>query len=291
MANTIAGANLAVISEQTLPHLEAVFAPLAGIVTDFSDEVASRGESVTTRIATVPTAADLSSGYTSGNTTLTAYTTTLDTFYGYVVGFKDAERSKSSIDLNRTFVSPMVEALATKVFGDLWNLVVNANFSSSEVITAANFDRNDLIDIRATLNAAKAPKLDRTVWANSGHYAALLKTLNSAEIPGMTEEKSEGVVPRVAGFDVYEQSLADNNGESLAAFCFQKSALLMAARGVDTPSNFNGEVENLVIPGLNIPVQMRQWYDADGGELKTSIGLLYGVKAGPGAYGHRVTIA
>lgn len=291
MANTIAGANLAVIAEATLPHLEAVFSPLAGVVTDFSSDIAVKGESVTTRVATVPTAADLSSGYTSGNTTLTAYTTTLDKFYGYVVGFKDSERSKSSIDLNRTFVSPMVEALATQVFGDLWNLVVNANFSSSEVIAAASFDRDDLIDIRATLNTAKAPKMDRTVWANSSYYANLLKTLNSAEIPGMTVEKAEGVVPRVAGFDVYEQSLADANGESLGVFCFQKSALIMAARGVDTPSEFNGSVENLVIPGLNIPVQMRQWYDADGGELKTSISLLYGVKAGPSAYGHRVTTA
>jgi len=36
--NTIAGANLAQIAEETLPHLQSCFAPLAGIVTDFSDD-------------------------------------------------------------------------------------------------------------------------------------------------------------------------------------------------------------------------------------------------------------
>ena len=142
--NTIAGVNLAQIAEETLPHLQALFAPLAGVITDFSSDIAQEGASVTTRFATVPTAVDLSSGYTSQNTTLTAKTVTLDTFYGFVYGFKDVERSKSSLFLNDLFVSPALQAVGTKVFGDLWNLVVAANFSTSTTITAANFDRDDI---------------------------------------------------------------------------------------------------------------------------------------------------
>ena len=291
--NTIAGANLAQIAEETLPHLQSCFAPLAGIVTDFSDDVAQAGASVTTRYATKPSAVDLSSGYTSQNTTLTAATVSLDTFYGFVYGFKDDERSKSSIHLNDTFIAPAVQSLGDKVFGDLWNLVTASNFATNSTVTAANFDRDDVVDLAVSLtDTLKAPKIGRTIWADPSHYGALVKTLNSAEIPGMTAEKMEGAVPRVSGFDIYESDLCDDNGENLAAFAFHKSALIMAGRSVDTElaAQAGVEVENVVIPGLNLPVQFRRWYDPTLGELKYSVGLLYGVAKGTGM-GHRVVTA
>ena len=283
MANTIAGVNLAQVAEETLPHLTSCFAPLRGIVTDFSADISSEGASVATRIPTKPTAQDLSSGYSRSDTTLTAKTITLDTFYGFVWGFNDVERSKSSLMLNDLFITPALDALGTKVFGDIWNLVVNANFATSSTITAANFDRDDVVDLGTTLtDTKKAPKAGRTLWCDPQHYGALVKTLNSAEFPGITAEKAEAMVPRVAKFDVYETDLADANGENLAAFAFHRSSLLMAARGVDsTGAQAAGvEVENVVIPDLNLPVQFRRWYDPDTGYLKYSVGLLYGVAVG-----------
>lgn len=283
MANTIAGVNLAQVAEETLPHLQTCFAPLAGVMTDFSSDIAQEGASVTTRVPTKPTAQDLSSGYTTTDTTLTAKTVTLDTFYGFVWGFKDVERSKSSIHLNDTFIRPALDALGTKVFGDVWNLVLNANFGTSSTITAANFDRDDVVDLGTTLtDTKKAPKEGRSIWADPQHYGALVKSLNSAEIPGLIAEKAEGMVPRVAKFDVYETDLADNNSENLAAFAFHRSSLLMAARGVDSEgaADVGVEVENVTIPDLNLPVQFRRWYDPNAGELKYSVGLLYGVAVG-----------
>jgi len=291
--NTISGVNLASIAEESLPALQSCFAPLAGIITDFSDDIAAEGASVTTRVPTKPSAVDLASGYTSQNTTLTAKTINLDTFYGYVWGFKDSERSKSSVRLNDLFVEPALQALGDKVFGDLWNLVLAANFATSSTITAANFDRDDVIDLAASLtDTKKAPKSGRTIWADPQHYAALLKTLNSAEIPGMTAEKMEGMVPRVSGFDIFETDLADANGENLAAFAFHKSALLMAGRQVDSEGAAEAgvEVETVVIPDLNLPIQFRRWYDTNAGELKYSVGLLYGVAVG-NDFGHRVVTA
>jgi hypothetical protein len=291
--NTIAGVNLAQIAEETLPSLQSLFAPLAGVITDFSNDISNEGASVTTRFATKPTAVDLASGYTSQNTTLTAKTVTLDTFYGFVYGFKDVERSKSSLMLNDLFIQPSLQALGDKVFGDLWNLVVNANFGTSTTITAANFDRDDIVDIGTTLtNTKKAPKSGRTIWAAPGHYASIIKTLNSAEFPGMDMNKTEGIAPRVAGFNLYESDQCDANAENLAAFAFHRTALLMAARGVDATgaAEVGVEVENITIPGLNLPVQFRRWYDANAGELKYSIGLLYGVAFGMD-FGVRVVTA
>ena len=137
-----------------------------------------------------------------------------------------------------------MSALGDKVFGDLWDLVVNSNFDDSTTITAANFDRDDVADLRATLNdTKKAPAQGRALICDSQHYAALVKTLNAAEIPGMTAEKQEGVVPRVSGFDVYETNIADANSENCAAFAMHRSSLLFAGRAVDATGAAEAGVE------------------------------------------------
>ena len=269
MANTIAGANLAEIAQESLAGLSSLFAPISALTTDFSSDIQGAGESVTTRYPTKPTAADMSAGIktASQDVAMTAATVTLNQHYGFTYGFTDVERSKSSINLNALFIEPALQALGDKVYGDVWDLITAANFATAEVITAANFDRDDLADLSATLTETKkAPQAGRSVFMNPTYYASLVKTLNSAEIPGITEEKAEGIVPRVAKFDAYETDLADANGENLAAFAFQRNSLLMAGRSVDTElaEQAGIEVENVVIPGLGLPVQFRRFYDNDG---------------------------
>jgi len=291
--NTIAGANLAEIAQESLPALTSLLQPLSALVTDFSSEVSSEGASVTTRYPTKPTAVDLSSGYTSQNTAMTAKTVTLDTFYGFVYGFKDVERSKSSIRLNDLFLEPALNAIGDKIFGDVWNLITAANFATSTTITAANFDRDDLIDLGATLTATKgAPKTGRGVFMNPTYYGSILKTLNDAEMPGIISEKTEGVAPRVNKFDLFESDQADANSENLAAFAFHRSSLLFAGRRVDSEGfvENGGEIVDIEVPGLGLPLQWRRWYDKNAGELKYSLGLLYGVAQGQD-FGVRVTSA
>ena len=292
MANTIAGANLAEIAQESLPGLQTLFAPLSGIHTDFSNDIQSRGESVTTRFPTKPTAADLSGGYVAAasDVAMTAKTITLNNFKGFVYGFDDLERSKSSIDLHALFIEPAQQAVGTAIFGDLWNTVTAANFATSSVITAANFNRDNLVDLGTTLtDTKKAPQTGRFILTNPTYYGSLVKTLNSAEMPGITEGKTEGIVPRVNKFDIYESDIADANAENLAAFAGHRSSLLMAARTVDS-RGFTGELEEVVIPGLGMTIQYRMWYDNNTGKLYVSMGVLYGVSAGVD-YGVRVTTA
>ena len=239
MPNTIAGVNLAEIAQESLEGLSSLFAPLSALTTDFSTDIRDAGESVTTRYPTKPTAADMSTGYktAAADVAMTAATITLDTHYGFTYGFTDVERSKSSINLNNLFVQPALQALGDKVFGDIWNLVTAANFATSSTITAANFDRDDLVDLGATLtDTKKAPQQGRAIFMNPTYYASLVKTLNSAEFPGLISDKAEAMVPRVAKFDSYETDLADANAENLAAFAFQKNALLMACLLYTSPS-------------------------------------------------------
>lgn len=249
------GVFLAQIAQQSLAHLTNAFAPLRGITTDFSTDVASAGQSVTTRFATVPSVVDISSvGYTPVAGDTTARTITLDQHRGVTLGFTDIQILQSSINFERLFLAPMVQALGAKVFGDLWNLVTAANFTETALSsTAANFDRQDVIDLATQLtSSAKAPKSGRAVILNPSYYGALSKTFISAEIPGITPFKAENLVPRVSGFDIYESDLCDNNSESLAGFAMHSSALIMAARRVNPEAALQDSIEiaEVIVPDL-----------------------------------------
>jgi len=223
---------------------------------------------------------------------MTSATVSLNSHYGFTYGFTDVERSKSSINLNNLFIEPALQALGDKVFGDVWNLITSGNFATHQVTAVADFDRDILADLNGSLTSdKKAPQGGRSVFMNPAYYAALVKTLNSAEIPGITEEKREAIVPRVAKFDCFETDLADDNSDNLAAFAFQRNSLLMAGRSVDTElaANAGIEVENVVIPGLGLPVQFRRFYDNDG-ILYYNCNLLYGVAKGVD-YGIRIKSA
>jgi len=292
MANTLNGVNLAQIAQESLPYLSTVFAPLSGLVTDFSPDILTNGDSVTTRYATRPTAKDLSTGFaTTDDVSTASKTITLSNYFGNVIAFKDTERSKSAVDLVNLFVAPSIDAIGIKVFGDIWNLVTAANFPTNFVSTAANFDRGDFADIAATLTTTKkAPKFRRAALINPTYYASIVKSLISADVPGLTPEKTEHIAPRTSGFNVYESDIADDNSENLQGFCFHPSSLLIASRGVDFGSfaEEGGQVENVVIPGLGLPVQFRMWYSKDNGEQRMSIGVYYGVAKGQD-FGVRIT--
>lgn len=288
--NTIANCTLAEVAQESLDFAQSVFAPLSQFLTDFASEPGSG--SILTRIPTRPTAVDLSGGYTSQDTAMTAKTITLNQFPGFVWGFNDLERSKSTISLNDLFVQPALQAVGAWVFGYIWNLVTASAFTNALDVSAADFDRDNLADLSATLTGTlKAPKMNRALLINPTYYAALVKTLNSAEVPGIGTDKAEGIVPRCAGFNVYESDLCDGNSEDLAGFACHKSAIILAARSVDSTGFLaarDAQLEDVVVPGLGLPLQWRRWYDPNSGELKYSLSCLFGASVGTN-YGVRIT--
>lgn len=296
MANTVAGVYLDEIAQESLPALQTTFLPLRAFSTDFSAEVLQEGQSITTRYPTVPTAQDLSGGYTRTDTTLTAIKIDLDTYYGFVYGFNDLERSKSSIVLNDVFIQPAITAIATKVFGDIWNLVNDTNYpavaATELTVTAANFDRDDVADIAAQLTTNKVPKVNRSLILNPTYYASLAKDLNAADSAGQVTTIGEHRIPRLHGFDVYECADCDGNAVNVTGLANYRSNILMAARTVELPPEDNDvTVSTVTIPDLGLPIQFRKWYDPNTGYLLFSMGVLYGVKFGIPSAGLKIVSA
>ena len=281
------GIFLAQIAQQSLQFLANAFAPLRGITTDFSTDIASAGQSVTTRFATVPSVVDITSaGYAPVAGDTTARTITLDQHRGVTLGFTDIEVLQSSINFERLFLAPMVQALGADMFGQLWNLVTAANFATTPLSSsAANFDRGDVIDLGVTLTqTVKAPLMGRSVILNPAYYGAISKTFISADVPGITPFKADGTVPRVSGFDIYQTDLADANGEALAGFACHSSALIMAARRVNPEAALQDSIEiaEVVVPDLGLPVTFRRYYDRALGKTCINVSCIWGVAKGTG---------
>lgn len=281
----LSGNFLAQISQQSLAYLANAFAPLRGITTDFSTDIASAGSSVTTRFATVPSVVDIvADGYAPVAGETTARTISLDQHRGVSLGFTDIEVLQSSINFERLFLAPMVQALGADMFGQLWNLVTAANFAATPLSSsAANFDRQDVIDLGVTLTQTiKAPKMGRSVILNPAYYGAISKTFISAEIPGITPFKADGTVPRVSGFEIYESDLCDNNGEALAGFACHSSALIMAARRVNPEAALQDSIEiaEVIVPDLGLPLTFRRYYSRELGQTVINVSCIWGVAKG-----------
>jgi hypothetical protein len=225
-----------------------------------------------------------SAGYAPVAGDTTARTISLDQHRGVTLGFTDIEVLQSSINFQNLFLAPMVQSLGADMFGQLWNLVTAANFAQTPLSSsAANFDRQDVIDLGVTLTQTlKAPKMGRSVIINPAYYGAISKTFISAEIPGITPFKAEGTVPRVSGFDIYESDLCDANSEALAGFALHSSALIMAARRVNPEAALQDSIEiaEVIVPDLGLPLTFRKFYDRTSGKTCVNVSCIWGVAKG-----------
>jgi hypothetical protein len=187
------------------------------------------------------------------------------------------------IGLNDLFIQPAAAVVGARMFQDVWDLVNDTNLPAAAatelLVTAANFDRDDVADLAGQLTVNGVPKSRRSLILHPSHYAALAKDLNSVDTSGQGRTIGENVIPRLHGFDVYESPLCDGNSVSVAGLACHSTAIIIAARGVDVPSVPGLEVETVVIPDLGLPVQFRRWYDPNTGQLKYWMGVLYGVAA------------
>jgi hypothetical protein len=285
-ANTLGGTEITRIAQMTLDYLAVQMRPLNAFTTDFSSETAQPGKVITSRFVTQPSTADFSSSKAVVDVTTTARSITLDKYRGVSLGFTDLERTYTDVQMQDMFIKPSVVAIYEHIMGSLFALVLNANYSSSVVSTAANTDADDIADYASTLSTAKCPTTDRSLILSSAYYANLAKdnAIQAAYAYGGSEAIRENRIPRVHGFDVFEYTgTIPTNSENLGSIALHKSALLIASRRVVPPQagTWYGNVQSATDPESGLTVDVRTHYDGTNQVLQTS--LLYGVAVGHGA--------
>lgn len=298
MGNTLGGVNLAQIAQQTLDVLVPQLVPLSLVTTDFSDEVASSGATVSTRLPTQLTGnTNLeTSGYADSAeaVTTTVKTVTLGAVSGFVIGFLDSEVSKARINLMDVFIKPGINCVAKQFQDTLWALFTNSNYSNKVTVTAAAFDSDDVADIAQTASGLYWPTMDRSLVLAPSYFTALTKdeSVKAAYAYGSADAIRSRKIPALAGFSpIMEYAALPTNSENLYGVALTKSAAVIAARVPAVPANFPGEIQNVTDPDSGLTLQLRKWYSADDGKMYMSMAFMAGASVGNGSAAIRIVSA
>jgi hypothetical protein len=295
--NNLNGVNWTQIARDAIEFYGSEFFPINLFATNLSDQISTKGESVTTRIITGYSSQDVSSGYSGAaqNSVSTAVTTTLSNFKGLPVEFKDIELTKAGDPewLKQHFFIPTRDATMKALADDLLALITNANYSNKSTIAVGSFDGDSLADIRGELTKRKVPREGRSILLDPDYYTALLKDTSFSDASASRNQAviRDGVLERARGMNVYEYESIPGNSENLEGFALSKSALVVAARPMANPGDRQVTVANLVEPNTGIPFQFRVWYSPNKGVCYMSAGFLYGVSVGQAAALQRIVSA
>lgn len=298
MGNTLGNVNLAQLAQKSLDALVPTLVPLQIVTTDLSDEVASSGATVGTRLPTQPTiVANLETlGYAGSvaDQTATAKTVTLGALSGLVIGFTDTEWSKSSINLFDIFIQPGVNTVAKGMQDTLWALFTNSNYSAKITCSAAAFNYSKVADLAEDCTDANMPAEGRALVLAPSYFTALSKDdgVKAAYAFGSNDVIRYRKIPSLAGFmPVIEYSGLPSNSENLKGIALNKQAAVIASRVPAVPANFPGEVQNVTDPDSGFTMQLRKWYSADEGKYFLSMAALWGGAVGNGDAAIRIVSA
>lgn len=296
MSNTIGGINLQVIAQDSLTTLLAEFPLVSKFTTNFGGDVATRGESVTTRIASGVSATDIgASGYAVSSVTSTAKTVTLDKHKGFVMGFTDGEVAKGGYDvLRRTFIRPAAHAVSKAVLDDIFGLLTASNFTSVGYNgTVAAFDADAVATLSQTLTDANVAQAGRMLVVKPALYTALAKdnAIQAQYASGTNAPLTENLLPRIHGFEVNQYSAFPATVANQLGVAINSEAILIATRLPAVPQNWYGNVAVATDEQSGLSVQVREWYDGNAGQQVLSMSLLYGVAVGNAAAATRIIAA
>lgn len=153
------------------------------------------------------------------------------------------------------------QKLAYDMFADVLSVVKAAAFAVDGYVgPAIGFDSQALADLKYACR--KWPEMGRSLFIDSEYDAALLKdtSIKSALNFGGPEAIREGKIPRVMGFDYFENPNIPSNSENLKGFAVFKSGILFAT--APTPPaeevrNAGTTYELLVEPATGVTLEYR----------------------------------
>jgi len=286
MANTIpAGLQNNIISQSALEAFTAILAPLKAFSTSFNDEAAQRGKTINIpTLANTASAVTFSGTYSSQDTTYSTTAITLDQHLFVTWHVTDTESSQSSaVELQR-FGYQKGGDLAKAVFQNVLDVVKGANYSSKVEVTAANFDADEVADLREDgLDQNLYPDQCTLVLQND-YFTSLLKDtdISHAMNYGSAEVVQGGRVPSLFGIkSIYESNSVPDNSDDLKGFYCHPSALAVAMRYLE-PINTQEYIaaNRLTDEDSGIVLGYREFYSPDTGTQTAVLEAVFGKTVG-----------
>lgn len=293
MANTLTNLTHTVLADMALEAFTAALSPLNVFANDFSADAVQRGDKVKVFYTGAADAAQTFAGtYTIQDADASGLDITIDKHEFVSWGLTDKELStQPQLNLER-FARQKGFQLAKKVFQDILSVVTASNYGNTEISagvgtkltsTAANFDADDVVDLRTACSNSDWPEMERALILTPSYTGNLLKdaSIQDASAFGSSSPIREAAIGRLAGFDVLESSLIPGNSENLTGIVAHPDAILCAMRYLQPQSSATMEDAGPATdPATGMTIGFRKWYDNDTGTMKSVLEAVYGYRTG-----------
>lgn len=296
--NTLGTLANALVSQRTLELMYTKRPLLKGVVTDFSAELASLGDTIETRTVDLPTVQPFGSAPSAAADS--DVTVTLDQHVQVYYSFTAAEVAGTSRNLVAeraeanaiALGNAMVDALAAKI------TEVNFGTTNQTILASADVDYTTLVAINQAMNTAGVPDMGRFAWVNGTVAASLSNDQFLAEYADRSAVASAYAAwKNVKGFDnIWEFPSLPHNSINLTGFFASRSALVVAARVPRDASAligaaYPGTLQVVTNPVTGLSVVQNEWITPDTLAANTRLIALYGVSLGQAACGHTLVSA
>jgi len=269
MSNTVA-ANLdgRRISDAFFASFKARLAPVTSFATDFSGSILRGVKTVNIPLYGPASSEDFAGDYSaSPDTVIEEREVAIDRHKFDTINLSDTEAATTQVEFER-LAEDAGSNLAEEVFKDMLNPITVVDYYYEVVKTAALFDGDSVVDMKALADENKMPKNDRTLLLGDSYYNNLIKdpSIKNSNRYGSPEAIQQGTISGLYGCDIRQVSSIPDNGEHLEGLLVYPSALAIAMRYLkpESPEVYT-RVDRYTDPETGITVGVREFYETQTG--------------------------
>lgn len=289
-ANSLGTVANAIVSQRVLELVVSKRPMLKGVVTDFSDEVASKGDIVKTRTIGLPTVQNF--GTSASSAADSDVTVTLDLHKEVYYSFSGAEVASTRRDLVGERAEAMAVALGNSMVDAMAALITEANFGTlNQTTQASGWDFSTITAICKGMNNAGIPDVGRFAWVTEDVAEALVNDQTLLEyVDKSTARSAYSVWTNVKGFTNIWEYPAMPQTNNIVGFFASRSALIVSARiprtGADLlGTSYAGTLTTVTDPVSGFSVLRNEWIEPSTLAANARLITLYGVDVGNAACG------
>ena len=297
MSNTLGTLSSSLILQSSLSLAFTMRPELKLIAKDFSAQQVKYGQSVISRIASVPSVTDFSAAAASDFNTVDV-PVTINQFKRVQMRFTAEQYMATSRNLIEEAAKPVAVALSNYIVDQAAALMIAGNFANSTV--SASPDYSTLVALDGAL-VGRGIHGDKFLIANNSAYMALLQdplvTRPNIYRPAGEEVISTGAIGGLAGFGYVGRYPALPATGNLIGFAGTNEAIVCASRLPDDPTTltnglpFGGRIEAITDPATGFSVLAVEYIDPATLALNTYLAFQFGVAVGNAAAGQRLVSA
>lgn len=294
MANSLGTLNSALILQEALSLVFTKRPLLSAISKDLEPMGARQGQTVLTRLKSVPSVVNDTEELPSFNTTDVPVTLSYSKRVGAT--FTSAQLNSTARNLIQELAEPIAVAMANSIVDSVAALWTTGNFANETVDNAPNY--NSLVNLRAAL-IGRGIHGNRYLSVNSATYAALLEDpliTRPNRFMAMGQDIIQtGEIAGVAGFENVFEYPAIPSSSHLTGFACTPEAVVLASRPPQDPREafggnipFPGNFEIISDPTTGFSAAAVEYINPLTLDVTVYLKWIYGVAVGNAAAGQRL---